>query len=174
MCATRGLQGPIFCLGARVAYSTALIHDWVTLNVTGCASHSRNLIPWSSRQGPEMAASKPLQEVTTSAQGSHPNMSKSNGWNCQQVLRDMHMVQLTCPTCQFGRNTEQPLRRCAILHLHQEASSWDPSARGGGGGAIQALRRLPELGPNGGSGPARVAAAATPHGGSIAHNTEAA
>ena len=42
------------------------------------------------------------------------------------------------------------------------------------GGPIQAFRRLPELGPNGGSGPARVAAAATPHGGSVAHNAEAA
>ena len=42
------------------------------------------------------------------------------------------------------------------------------------GGPIQALRRLPELGPNGGSSPARVAAAATPHGGSVAHNAEAA
>ena len=42
------------------------------------------------------------------------------------------------------------------------------------GGPIQALRRLPELGPNGGGGPARVAAAATPHRGSVAHNAEAA
>ena len=41
------------------------------------------------------------------------------------------------------------------------------------GGPIQALRRLPELGPHRGSGPARVAAAATPHGGSVPHNTEA-
>ena len=41
------------------------------------------------------------------------------------------------------------------------------------GGPIQALQRLPELGPDGGSGPARVAAAAKPHGGSVAHNVEA-
>ena len=42
------------------------------------------------------------------------------------------------------------------------------------GGPIQALWRLPELGPDGGSGPARVATAATPHRGSVAHNAEAA
>ena len=42
------------------------------------------------------------------------------------------------------------------------------------GGPIQALRKLPELGPNGGSGPVWVAAAAMPHGGSVAHNAEAA
>ena len=42
------------------------------------------------------------------------------------------------------------------------------------GGPVQALRRVPELGPHGRSGPARVAAAAAPHGGSVAHNAEAA
>ena len=42
------------------------------------------------------------------------------------------------------------------------------------GGPVQALRRLPKLGPHGRSGPARVAAAAAPHGGSVAHNVEAA
>ena len=36
------------------------------------------------------------------------------------------------------------------------------------GGPVQALRRLPGLGPNGKSGPTRVAAAATPHGGNAA------
>ena len=40
----------------------------------------------------------------------------------------------------------------------------------GVGGPMQALRRLPGLGSDGKSGPARVAAAATPHGGSVAHN----
>ena len=39
------------------------------------------------------------------------------------------------------------------------------------GGPTQALRRLPGLGPDGKSGPARVATAATPHEGSAAHNT---
>ena len=38
------------------------------------------------------------------------------------------------------------------------------------GGPIQALRRLPGLSPDGKSGPARVAVATTPHGGSAAHN----
>ena len=37
------------------------------------------------------------------------------------------------------------------------------------GGPVQALRRLPGLGPDGKSGPTQVAAAATPHGGSVAH-----
>ena len=39
------------------------------------------------------------------------------------------------------------------------------------GGPVQALRRLPGLGPDGKSGPTRVAAAATPHGGNTTHNT---
>ena len=39
------------------------------------------------------------------------------------------------------------------------------------GGPVQALRRLPGLGPDRKSGPTRVAAAATPHGGNIAHHT---
>ena len=42
------------------------------------------------------------------------------------------------------------------------------------GGPVQALRRLPELGPHGRSGPAWVAAAAAPHRGSVAHNAAAA
>ena len=42
------------------------------------------------------------------------------------------------------------------------------------GGRPYPSARLPELGPNGASGPARVAAAAPPHGGSEAHNAEAA
>ena len=37
-------------------------------------------------------------------------------------------------------------------------------------GPVQALRRLPGLGLDGKSGPTRVAAAATPHGGNTAHN----
>ena len=42
------------------------------------------------------------------------------------------------------------------------------------GGPIQALRRLPALGPGRGSGPTRVAAADTSHGGSVVHSAEAA
>ena len=38
------------------------------------------------------------------------------------------------------------------------------------GGPVQALQRLPGLGPDGKSGPTWVAAAATPHGSNTSHN----
>ena len=57
---------------------------------------------------------------------------------------------------------------------HRQAPGARTRPRQWVGGPVQALRRLPELGPHGRSGPARVAAAAAPHGGSVAHNAEAA
>ena len=57
---------------------------------------------------------------------------------------------------------------------HRQAPGARTRPRQWVGGLVQALRRLPELGPHGRSGLARVAAAAAPHGGSVAHNAEAA
>ena len=57
---------------------------------------------------------------------------------------------------------------------HRQAPGARTRPRQWVGGPVQALRRLPELGPHGRSGPAWVAAAAAPHGGSVAHNAEAA
>ena len=48
---------------------------------------------------------------------------------------------------------------------HRQAPGARTRPRQWVGGPVQALRRLPELGPRGRSGPARVAAAAAPHGG---------
>ena len=75
-----------------------------------------------------------------------------------------------------GSSPTHSRRRPQTRHTHKPQRQ-APGARNRPrqwvGGPIQALRRLPEFGPNR-SGPARVAAAATPHGGSIAHNAEAA
>ena len=84
------------------------------------------------------------------------------------------MTLLTSPKAEAVGPCSTPSGQCHDVCVTYFFFNRGQCVWGGVGSPIQALRRLPELGPDGGSGPARVAAAATPHGGSVVHNAEAA